>query len=255
MTVLELYNKLCERIPTSLSMEWDTDGFEICPDKDREVKRVLIALDVTDEVIDRAIDGGFDAIVAHHPVMFAGLNEVSELEPAGARAIKLIKNNISVMTFHTRLDAVDGGVNDVLAALLGLQNVEAVEFGGARMVRVGELVSELCAEDFARLVKEKLACPTVALAKASGMVRRVALIGGSGGDDMGVCAVCSADTFLTGELKHHQMLMARDIGANIVTAGHFYTENPVCSALKDFICELSADIECEIYFSYKVKEF
>ena len=64
MTVFELYEKLTERVPKSLSMKWDGDGFEICPDRDREVKKVLIALDVTNDVIDRAVDGGFDAIVS-----------------------------------------------------------------------------------------------------------------------------------------------------------------------------------------------
>ena len=253
MTVFELYTKLTERVPTSLSMGWDGDGFEICPDKDAEVKRVLISLDVTNDVIDRAVEGGFDVIVAHHPMLFNGLKEISVLSADGSRAVKLIKNNISVMTFHTRLDSVDGGVNDVLAALLGLSNIATVEFNGNQVVRVGELEEEMDASEFAAMVKERLSCPAVSLAKASGRVKRVALIGGSGGSEMGAANFTGADTFITGELKHHEMLSARDIGVNLIVAGHFYTEHPVCDRLSKMIGEILPEAECEVYFSDRVE--
>ena len=255
MTVFELYEKLTERVPKSLSMKWDGDGFEICPDRDREVKKVLIALDVTNDVIDRAVDGGFDAIVAHHPFLFNGLKEISVLSPDGARAVKLIKAGVSVMTFHTRLDSVDGGVNSVFGELLGLSGLELVEFNGNSVVRVGELENEMSAEDFARLVKDKLACPAVFLSEASGRVKRVALIGGSGGSEMGAANAYGADTFITGELKHHEMLSARDMGVNLIVAGHFYTENPVCKAVEGIVCEIDPEIECEIFFADRVKVF
>ncbi len=236
-------------------MGWDGDGFEVCPDKDREVKKALVALDVTNDVIDRAIEGGFDTIIAHHPFIFNGVKEVSELNPDGARIVKLVKNNISVMTFHTRLDSVEGGVNDVLANLLGLQNIQTVVFNDYGVVRTGELETEVSAEEFAAKVKDKLSCPSVFLAEASGRVKRVALIGGSGGSEMGAGMACSADTFITGELKHHEMLAARDVGMNLIVAGHFYTENPVCSAIEKFVREIDEEIECEIFFSDRVKVF
>ena len=253
MTVFELYTKLTERVPTSLSMGWDGDGFEICPDKNAEAKKVLISLDVTNDVIDRAIDGGFDVIVAHHPMLFNGLKEISALSADGARAVRLIKNNISVMTFHTRLDSVDGGVNDVLASLLELNNIATVEFNGNQVVRVGELEEEMDASEFASLVKEKLNCPAVSLARASGRVKRVALIGGSGGSEMGAANFSGADTFITGELKHHEMLSAKDIGVNLIVAGHFFTEYPVCDRLFEMIGELDPSIEREVYFSDRVE--
>ena len=73
MKVIELYNKLCEIIPTSLSCPWDRDGLESCPEPEREVKRVLVALDTTNEVIEKAIEARADVIVSHHPLFFGGL--------------------------------------------------------------------------------------------------------------------------------------------------------------------------------------
>ncbi len=252
MTALELYNKLTERVPAELSCSWDGDGFEVCPNPYADVKKVLIALDVTNQVIDCAIDGGFDVIVAHHPLIFRGIDEVSTLVPNGERVVKLIKNNISVMTFHTRLDAVEGGVNDVLAAVLGLQNVEVAE-GTEGIMRVGELECEVDALNFARKVKAALEAPAVSLSRAGGKVKRVALVGGSGGEDIKAAAASGADTFVTGELKYHDLICAEDFGVNLIVAGHFYTEYPVCSKLKDMICEIDPLVECELYFSDRVE--
>ena len=252
MTVFELYAKLTERVPTSLSCGWDGDGFEICPDRDIEVKKVLCALDVTNDVIDRAIDGGFDVIVAHHPMIFNGVKEVSTLRPDGERVVKCVKNNIAVMTFHTRLDAVEDGVNDTLASLLGLENVYVGE-GSEGIMRVGELPMELDALDFAHKVKDALGAPSVTLSRASGRVKKVALVGGSGGSDLVPAKACGADTFVTGDLKYHEIIAPRDSGMNLVVAGHFYTEYPVCRVLKAMIGEIDPLVECEVYFSDRVE--
>ena len=253
MTVLEFYNKLTERIPKELSCSWDGDGFEVCADKDRAVSRVLVSLDITNEVIDKAINEGFDVIVAHHPLFFKGIKEVSVLSPDGERAVKLVKNNISVMTFHTRLDAVEGGVNDTLAKCLGLDDVETVEYNGENMIRVGNLQNEMKAEDFAALVKERLSAPAVTLSLSGKGARRVALLGGSGGGDIGACNVCHADTYVTGEMRYHELLSSNDRGVNLIEAGHFYTEFPVCEILKGFIGEIDSSIDAEVYFSDRVK--
>lgn len=253
MTVFEFYKKLTDRIPKELSCSWDGDGFEVCADKDREVRRVLVSLDITNEVIDKAIDEGFDVIVAHHPLFFKGIKEVSVLSPDGERAVKLVKNNISVMTFHTRLDAVEGGVNDTLAQCLGLLDVEVVEYNGENMIRVGNLSDEINAEDFAALVKERLGAPAVTLSSSGKNTKRVALLGGSGGSDIGACRACGADTYVTGELRYHDLLSSGDRGVNLIEAGHFYTEFPVCEILKGFIGEIDSSIYAEVYFSDRVK--
>ena len=258
MTVIELYNKLSEIIPASLSCPWDRDGLESCPEPHREVGKVLISLDVTNEVIDKAISEGADVIISHHPLFFGGLGNVNALTFDGARAVKLAKNNIAVMSFHTRLDALSGGVNDILAGILGLENVSIV--GDEGICRIGELADELDLADFAKAIKDKLSSgdgereASVAICPAGKKVKRVAVLGGSGGDDIKVAAAAGADTFVTGELKYHERLSATDFGVNLICAGHFFTEYPVCAFLEKTVKDICQGVETEVVFSNKIIE-
>ena len=258
MKVIELYNKLCEMIPTSLSCVWDKDGLESCPEPERKVGKVLISLDITNEVIDEAIENNVDVIISHHPVFFGGLGNLNALTFDGARAVKLAKNNIATMSFHTRLDALSGGVNDILAEKIGLDDVEVV--GEDKICRIGNLKEEMSAVDYAQLVKSALSYgegeykAQVALAPAGRAVKRVALVGGSGGDDIALAAASGADTFVTGELKYHQLLAATDFKVNLITAGHFFTEYPVCKFLENKVKEVCPEAEIKTVFSNKIIE-
>ena len=258
MTVIEFYNRLCEIIPTSLSCPWDRDGLESCPEPEREVGKILVSLDVTNEVIDRAVEIGADVIISHHPLFFGGLGNVNALTFDGARAVRLAKNNIAVMSFHTRLDALEGGVNDILAEKLGLEDVEII--GEEKICRIGTLPEEKDVMEFAKDVKEKLSygqnekAAAVAIAKGGKKVKRVALVGGSGGDDIKVAAAYGADTFVTGELKYHERLSSTDFGMNLICAGHFFTEYPVTAFLEKTAKELCQGAEVEVIFSNKIIE-
>lgn len=251
MKTLEFYKELCKIIPRELSCEWDHDGLEVCPDGNREIKRILVSLDVTDEVIDKAIKDKADVILAHHPLFFKGVGDVNIERPNGERVVKLVKNDISVMTFHTRLDAVGGGVNDMLASKLGLENVETV--GNEGIVRVGEFPDEMDADAFARLVKFVLGAPCVTLSPCGKKAKRIALIGGSGGEDIYVGKAAGADTYLTGELKYHQTISAGEYDMNLVCAGHFYTEYPVTEFLSEQAKTLCPEADIEIFFSDRVE--
>jgi dinuclear metal center YbgI/SA1388 family protein len=259
MRTIELYNELCKRIPTSLSCEWDRDGLESCPTPEKEVKKVLIALDVNDDVIDRAVAGGFDVIASHHPLFFAQLENVNATGIKGARAVKLIKNDIAVMSFHTRLDAVEGGVNDTLAAAIGLKNVFTVELDTDGIMRMGELDCEMDAEDYCELVKRGLSAPespaTVILSPAGRKVKKVALLGGGGGKFADIAMKAGADTYVTGDMNYHEYLSAPERNMNLITAGHFHTEFPVCRVLEGIIRGLCPDAEIEVYCSDKIKSF
>ena len=90
MTVIELYNKLCEIIPTSLSCPWDKDGLESCPEPDKDVKKVLISLDVTGEIIEKAATEGADVIISHHPLFFGGLGNMNALTFDGDRNVLVV---------------------------------------------------------------------------------------------------------------------------------------------------------------------
>ena len=254
MNVRELYAFLDKKIPRELSCEWDNDGLMCCPEPDREVKRVLVCLDVSDEAVNTAIEGGFDVILSHHPMIFKGIKSmVGETGPVG-RVIRLIKSGISVMSFHTRFDAVDGGVNDTLAAIFDLTDVEKIECEGIELGRVGYLKQEISLAEFAALVKEKLSAPFVSFGECSGRVQKVALVGGGGGDFVREAARSGADTFLSGNIGYHTMEEARDAGINLVEAGHYYTENPSCLSLASLVLEADCTIDIKIVQSNTISD-
>ena len=250
MTVRELYRFLDEKMPRSLSCEWDNDGLMVCADGNREVRRVLIALDVTAATVAHAIEGGYDVIVSHHPMIFKGLRAINEENYIADKAMTLIRAGVAVMSFHTRLDAVAGGVNDTLAALLGLCEVEP--FGEEGIGRIGTLPSEMPLADFAARVKAVLNAPAVVYADGGRLVHRVAVLGGAGGDDVSTARRAGADTYVSGTLGYHDLTDAPEAGMNLVAAGHFYTEDPVCSVLKAWIGEADETILCDSYRSANV---
>lgn len=251
MNVKELYAFLDKKIPAALSCDWDNDGLMCCPDGKREVKKVLVTLDVTGSAAEKAVNGGYDLIVSHHPFIFKGLKGITDENFIGEKAIRLINHGISVFSFHTRLDALCGGVNDCLAGLLKLKDTEP--FGEGGMGRIGTLENAVSAEELALSVKSALGADGVLLADAGRLCRRVAVLGGEGGDDLGDAIACGADAYISGRLGYHTMTDAPDMGISLIEAGHFYTEYPVCARLTELIRTASPNIECDIYFSNKIQ--
>lgn len=253
MTVMELYRALDAAIPRSLSCDWDNDGLMCCPLPEKQVERVLIALDITEEVVHDAIEGGFDVILSHHPIIFKGLKAVEPDNAVARKIMTLIRNGIAAMSFHTRLDALTGGVNDVLAERLGLRNTTPFGVDAVPIGRVGELPQEMTLDAFAELVKSALHVPAVSVADAHRPVRRVAVLGGSGSDDVGAAMAAGADTYVSGNLKYNQMVDAPDEGINLIEAGHFYTEQPICYRLSDMVKALDGDIEVRVTWSCRIR--
>lgn len=250
MTVGELYAALERRIPRALSCDWDNDGLMCCPDSDAHVGKVLVALDVTSDTVQRAIDGGYHVIVSHHPLIFRPLRAMELGNHVAGRVIDLVRAGISVMSFHTRLDAVEGGVNDTLADLLGLRDVTPF---GEGIGRVGTLNNALTLCEFAEKVKSVTGAPAVISADAELAVRRVALLGGSGSDDVPAAIAAGADTYLTGELAYHWLADAKEAGINLLAAGHFYTENPVCGTLRRMLKETDPTLTVDLFDSNRAK--
>ena len=256
MKVRKLYELLEERIPRSLSCEWDNDGLMCCPCGDNEVSKVLVALDVTGEVVEYAKQNGYDVILSHHPLIYKGLKAFDDDGYVSAKILSLVYANISVMSFHTRLDAVEGGVNDELAKRLGLCDTEPMYCEGIPLGRVGNLLEKTDAQTFAKSVKEALDSPFVLLADAGIKVNRVAVVGGNGGDLLGEAKRLGADTFVSGRLDYHSMTDAPDQKVkkmNLIEAGHFFTEDPVCSVLRKFVLDIDPILECDIYSSNTIE--
>lgn len=249
MTINELSKYMNEMIPRELSCSWDNDGLMCCPNPDRVVKKALFTMDVTPEAIDHAIEGGYDVILSHHPLIFRGVKTLSGDFGIPARLIKLIKNDIAVMSYHTRFDAVDGGVNDALADVFELTDVEKIECEGIELMRVGYLPEELDIEHFVAVVSAKLGCEHLNYATNSGKVHKLALVGGGGGSYIREAAASGADTYLSGEIGYHNLTDCKDYRINLVEAGHYFTERIALYNLSRFVTEADSSIECDFFES------
>ena len=238
-----------ERIaPRRLAEDWDNPGLLVGSYAQR-VKRVLIALDVDDAVTEEAIARKADMIVAHHPAIFRGMKQLRTDLPLGKRLAALLTHGIAVAAAHTNLDVARGGVNDVLAAQLGLEKlssfvITAQENGVTESIgRVGTLPTPTSIEDFARAVKERLHVSHVRLAAAAlRPVRRVAVCGGAGAEFIDTAVRRGADVYITGDIKYHEAQRAAEQGMHLIDAGHFGTERPVLPVLADLLrAELAAE--------------
>lgn len=250
MTIRCLYERLSNFYPEKLRCEWDNDGIMCCDNLDKEVSNVLIALDATMETIDYAINNNFDLIVSHHPLVFSSQKSLTTEKFTQSKLIKLIKNGVSVFSFHTRLDATQGGVNDILCHLVGLTNIEvdAVDPVG----RIGTLSTKADINVFSQNVKRALDTPFV-LYNGNNMVERVYVVGGDGKDLISRAIALGADTLLTGRASYNTIIDAKDMGLNIIEAGHFFTENPVCKKIEEDIKSVDNSIKTEIFCSYQLK--
>ncbi len=250
-TVNDIYMFLEKKAPKSLKMDFDNVGF-LAGFSNREVGRILIALDITDEVISEAIGKGTELIVSHHPLFFE-LKSVTDSDRTGRKVVRLLSNGVSAVCMHTNLDAAEGGVNDRLAEAIGLKNIgllavdgvspNGVEYG---IGRTGELPSEVTMAQFLPSLKQILNSAGLRYHDAGIPVRRVAVVGGSGGGDLPQALAKKCDTFVTADIKYDTFLAAKEEGINLIDADHFCTENLVCEALKSWLNEEFAALSVEI---------
>lgn len=243
MTVQELYDRMSEQMPESLREAWDNDGLMCSSDLNAPVRRVLVALDVTEEIVDYAVEGGFDLIVSHHPLIFRPVTHLVPTSNTARKLIRLSSGNVSVFSFHTRADKASGGVNDLLAERLELSAVRP--FGEDGLGRIGELKEEMTLEDFAYILKGQLNTPTVQVADAYNPVRRIALVGGDGKSYLADAIREGADTFVSGQLSYNLMAEAPELGINMVEGGHFYTENPVVDGFANMLLKIDPTLDVE----------
>lgn len=244
-TVGQINKYLSDIAPAELSESWDNDGVMLCKSTDAEVKRVLVALEVRRDVIDYAAEHGFDLVVTHHPFIFRKLSRICADDYENLE--KLMKNGISVLSYHTRLDSAEGGVNDALARVIGLKNI--VPFGGetGNIGRMGTLENALTSEELAHLLKEKLGCDMRCTLADNGKISTVALVGGAGKDFVFDALALGAQAFVTSEVPHHLFIAAKESGFSLYDCGHYYTENPVCTELLKLIKDNFNGIYAECY--------
>lgn len=251
VTVHDVLNLVEGIAPRYMKMDWDNAGL-LCGDSRQIVHKILVALDPFEDVCAEAASIGAELIVTHHPLIFVAPKSITEDTSVGRSIRLLCRNNISAINAHTNLDCAPGGVNDVLAEKLGLCDVSVIAPSGTDeqgrswgLLRRGT-VQEQDLESFLALVKEKLGVPTLRYAAGSRRVRSIAVGGGACGSELMDAFDAGCDTFVTSDIKYNQFWDARDLGINLIDAGHFYTENPVVFALAEKLRKAFPEIQVEV---------
>ena len=250
-TVHEIEQRLFSWAPRESAMDWDNVG-HLVGDPEQEVEHILVALDITERVVQEAIDCGAQLIVSHHPVMNVRWHE-REMQTLrsdtrlGGVLTTLVKNGISAICMHTNLDAADGGVNDCLAKKLGLNDI--LLLNDEKIGRIGTLSCEKGLEEFLRDVIELLGCGGLRYCRGNGRVYRVAVGGGACGEYIPQAIAQGCDTFVTSDLRYNDFLDTR--GLNLIDAGHFPTENVVCPTVKTYLEEHFPEVKTVISTSHR----
>ncbi len=245
MNVKTLHDELTKRWPKTLSAAWDNDGIMVSADVTAEVKRVLVALDASYATVKYAVENGFDTVITHHPMIFKGAKNVTPATLTGRRIVDALTNGVSVLSFHTRLDAAESGVNDELCRVLGFEPCET--FGDDEMLTLGRIaeIPEMTARDLAELVKSKLGCTAVRVnGDLSQTVTRVAFCGGDGKDFVYPALAAGCQAYITGDAGYNMAEDAAEDGLVTIEIGHYHSEAPVCRVIAEAVRELTG-IEAE----------
>ena len=232
-TVNEVYKFLNKLAPVEMKEDWDNVGFLIgCGDS--KVTKILVALDITSDVISESIELDCQLIVAHHP-MFFSLKSVTDSDVTGKKIVKMLENSMSGICMHTNLDAARGGIADALAKAAGISyNGDAelltedrrLETGEVySMGRVGYLESPCNLQGYLEMLKQNVSTNGIRYYDAGREVYKIAVMGGSGGSMFSHAVRHGCDTYVSGDLKYDVFLEAKELGINLIDADHFCTEN------------------------------
>ena len=241
-TIHDIESALYALAPKALAAEWDNVGL-LAGSADREVRSVLVALDITEPVVEEAERMGADLIVSHHPVIFHPVKSITDRDPSGRLLIRLVRSGTGAVCMHTNLDAAQGGVNDALASALGLQDAAPVAEGG--IARIGTLPETMALPGFLARVRNALRPNGIRYVDGGRPIRKAAVGGGACGDFLWEAAALGCDAFVTADLKYNHFLDAGALGLTVIDAGHFPTEDVVCPVVVRYLREKFPGVQVE----------
>jgi len=233
--ISELILAMEELAPQAIAESWDNVGL-LVGDAGATAGHVLVALDVTDEVVEEANVLGAQLIITHHPPIFKPLHAVNSDTALGRRLIRLIRQGTAVFTAHTNLDIAQGGTNDTLAKILELDDVEPLLPNG--MGRVGTLPSSIELGKLCAMLKTRLQTSYAAYAgDAARPISRVGLCTGAaaGSPFFEAAAKLDCDAYITGDVRFHAAQAAKDLGLSLIDATHYYSEIIILEPIREHL--------------------
>ncbi len=249
-TVKDILDFVQTLAPTYMKEDWDHVGLN-CGRMDAPVTKLLVALDPF-EAIDEAVEMGANLLVTHHALLWKP-GFITDQDPQGRRTLTLIEKGIAHINAHTNLDLAPGGVNDVLAASLELEDIQVIDPVGQNqdgqpfgLLRCGCLPGGCTLEQFLGHVKYVLGCEGLRYVQSNSQVYRVAVGGGACAGSLWDAKNAGCDTFVTADVRYNQFRDALDLGINLIDAGHFHTERPVCQMLAGKIAAAFPEIQVKV---------
>lgn len=237
MQLLDILTVLDSIAPFQTAEQWDNVGLMV-GDPYQEVRSILVALDPSHEVIEAAAESGKDLIITHHPLIYAPLKRIDLRESLSRKIGALIRSSIALISMHTNFDIAAGGVSDVLAQRLSLRDIQS--FGPLRLGTVG-------GEKPLRAWAMGLPFETVRIVDAGRPVKNVCICPGSGMEYVKNAGDMGCDTFVTGDVKYHGALDAKESGINVVDLGHFATEQIAITPLAERLSRELPDISIDVF--------
>lgn len=247
MITKDIINFLEEKYPRSNAEDWDNVGLLVGNNK-KEIKRVQLSIDATENAINYASDNDMDMIITHHPLIFKPLKSIVMSEVSGRKIIKLIENRINLYSMHTNLDSSKDGLNDYILELLEVKKYKIIDMNEkdetAGIGRIYSLEERVSISQYADFIKEKMKIKNVRIISSDikSEVKKIALINGSGMSYWRKIKSLGADLFVTGDISYHDALDAKESGLHLIDIGHFESENCFSELLKRNLKEMGLEV-------------
>lgn len=247
MITKDIINFLEEKYPKSNAEDWDNVGLLVGNNK-KEIKRVQLSIDATENAINYATDNDIDMIITHHPLIFKPLKSIVMSEVLGRKIIKLIENRINLYSMHTNLDSSKDGLNDYILELLEVKKYKIIDMNEkdetAGIGRIYSLEERVSISQYADFIKEKMKIKNVRIISSDikSEVKKIALINGSGMSYWRKIKSLGADLFVTGDISYHDALDAKESGLHLIDIGHFESENCFSELLKRNLKEMGLEV-------------
>lgn len=229
MILEDLIVSLEKKYNINLMEKWDNSGL-IIGKKENNISKILICLDITNDIIKQAVDNKVDLIISHHPLIFSEIKKINSNSILGNKILNLIENNIAVYSIHTNADSAVDGLNDFILKKIGLHGKVEILFkseSGDSIVgglgRIVELEKETEILEVINRIKEKLGLEKFRMVGTNKKIKKIAVVTGAGGSLISALDK-SIDLYITGDLKHHESLDAFEEGLTLIDLGHFESE-------------------------------
>ena len=233
----KILNFLCDFAPVELAESYDNVGL-LVGDKNKDVKKILITLDADEEVINDAKKNGCDLIISHHPLIFTPIKRITEDDSISKSIIKLIKNDISLISMHTNFDSVNSGLCDLfldkIAKTKERTSIEGDHENG--LGRIAKICEEKSLSDILNTIKKEFKLDNLKyIGDKDKRIKKIAVCNGGGADFVYKAQELGADVYISGDFKYHHARYAYENGISLIDVPHYNAEIIFCEYLKDLL--------------------